>query len=331
MKLEKGNFIWGILLILLGAFALAQGSDWFSEWETMAVVGLLALLGAIALAGYIVNGWRRWALLIPAMGLLGSALLLWLVEEANVEGEIAGGLFMTMISVPFWIAFLSERQRNWWALIPGWVLLAIGLVLTLADLNSASMVGALVMLAIALPFYVLFFARSRFWWAIIVAVIMTVLFLIVLLGDTAAEEFAGAIFMAGVAITFFVIYTKRRNFWWALLTVGIATTLSIVILLDQLDLANEIADRLIPAILFSVPACTLGALYIMRDRYPTDWAIYPAAVLLASAIITAIFGTLSEVVYALLLIMVGVAIIAGAARSREKKPITEPFNHETPD
>ena len=116
MKIKTSSVVWGVLLILLGAIALAQQLDWFAGWDTLALVVVLSILAVIAFVGYLASGWRNWGLLFPAAGLGGGALVAWLVEESATPDEVAGGLFMIIISIPFWIGFLVDRKRSWWAL-----------------------------------------------------------------------------------------------------------------------------------------------------------------------------------------------------------------------
>jgi hypothetical protein len=328
MKLKASSVIWGVLLILLGAIVLAQQLDWIAGWDTSALVVVLSILAVIAFAGYIASGWRNWGLLFPAAGLGGGALVAWLVEESATPDEVAGGLFIIIISVPFWIGFLVDRKRSWWALIPGWSLLAIGLLVSFLDLEDDGLVATLILLAIALPFYVVFVFRRQNWWALIVAVVMTIVAFVPTfaprLEERGADDLIGAFFMLTVAIVFAILFYFRRSFWWALLTAGVTSTLALVILIDFLGLSEAAADRLIPFVLFGGLAVTFAVLYLRRERYPTQWAVYPAAALSASAVMMAIFGSNAAVVWALVFIALGTVIIAGVANTKRKKALTEP-------
>lgn len=236
MKLKTSNLIWGVFLILLGVIALAQQMDWFAGWDTLSPVVVLSILALIAFVGYLASGWRNWGLLFPAAGLGAGALVAWLVEETATPDEVVGGLFMIIISIPFWIGFLVDRKRTWWALIPGWSLLAIGLLVSLVDLEDDRLVGALVLFAIALPFYGVFLFRRQNWWALIVAVVMTIVALVPAfaprLEERGADDLVGAFFILTVALVFSLIFYFRRSFWWALLTSGVTSTLTLVILID---------------------------------------------------------------------------------------------------
>lgn len=319
MRIKPENLMWGVLLIILGALALAYQAEWIPEWNSMTWVIVLGVLGLISLVGYLLSDWKNWGLLFPAVGLLGGALVIWLVEGAEIAGEEAGGLLLMLISIPFWIGFLVDRQRFWWSLIPGWSTFAVGLLLILVNPDEEAIFGSAILFAIALPFYVVFFARRQHWWALIVAVVMTVLAFAPLLKERSMDDLIGALLMGGIAIAFFIVYRLRPDFWWAILTAGVTATLAITIILDLLNVPETLASRLIGGVIFGGLAITFAFLYYRRERYPTEWAIYPAAGLGAAAFVYAIFGSRSEVVWALLLITFGIIIIAGAVRSKEKE------------
>ena len=73
------------------------------------------------------------------------------------------------IGLPFLVVYLLNRS-NWWALIPAWVMLTIGVMVFLIDarLLIDLAIPAYIMFAIAIPFFVVFlYNRKQNRWALI--------------------------------------------------------------------------------------------------------------------------------------------------------------------
>jgi len=100
---------------------------------------------------------------------------------------------LAAIALPFLIAYLRDRKQ-WWALIPAYALLAIGLMVLLTDggLMSDELVAPYVLFAIAVPFFVVFARNTKSWWALIPGGILAVIAFSFLIAQDAAE-YIGAI------------------------------------------------------------------------------------------------------------------------------------------
>jgi hypothetical protein len=371
MNKNRIRYFWGLSLILIGLFFIAVNLEIIPELSANAWAIGFAVLGLIFLTGYFVSGIDNWWVLFPGLGSLAIAGTIFLVE-AGVEGSLAGGIFMLVISVPFWVAFLSDRKSNWWALIPGWTLVAVGVVVILIDSLPGELVGSLIMFAIALPFIVVYLYNREYWWALIPAYVLTAIGLILLLetlGGISGELFVALILFA-VALPFFVVFLSNREYWWALIPAGVLAMLGLVFLfigavggelfgaiilfaialpfyvvyfrspenwwglipagvltavgattlVAGAGLSGAQVERLVPAVLLFGIALTFAALWLARSKIRrTDWAKYPAAVLALSAALVLIFGIRVELIWSLALIAFGVYLLYRGARPRDAK------------
>lgn len=154
---------------------------------------------------------------------------------ANV-GDIFWGAFFLVGGVLFLVAFFTG---SWWAVIPGCVLAAIGVLILLPD--SLQLFGGAVFLGgLALAFWVVYAtaARER-WWALIPAGVLTTLAAMTFLPDMVGGVATGSIFFLGLALTFLLValLAKQRWAWYpaaALFLVGL------LVLIAVGDIANYI-------------------------------------------------------------------------------------------
>ena len=173
MKLLKSRVLWGILLILVGVLFLLESLAILSLGGAWAVV--FAAAGLI-FAYSVIEDRERWWAVIPAMALLGIAALVGLdAFFPGVDGEWGGGIFLGALSISFWIIYIATRREQWWALIPGGVLLALAAAVPLEPYISEGAFGGLVLLGIGLTFaivYALPTPEGRMKWALIPAAIL---------------------------------------------------------------------------------------------------------------------------------------------------------------
>lgn len=357
MYMNRARYFWGLALILAGLFFLAVNMGLVPELSANAWTIGFAVLGLIFLAGYFITGIDNWWVLIPGLGSLAIAAAIWLTT-AGVSGNLAGGLLLLTISVPFWVAYLTNRKTNWWAAIPGWSIAAVGVIVLLVDLLPGEVIGSLVMFAIALPFVVVYLTNREYWWALIPAYVLTAIGLIILLeslGGIGGDLFVALILFA-VALPFLVVYLHNRTNWWALIPAGVLALVALVflftgafggelfaafiifavalpflfvffrspeswwglipagilatvgatILIAGAGLPEEQLERLISAVLLFGIGLTFAALWLARSKARhTDWAKYPAAVLLLAAALVFIFGIRAELIWSLALIAFG--------------------------
>ncbi len=113
-------------------------------------------------------------------------------------------------AVPFglgglaFILVLLRSRQNWWAAIPGVVLLALGALIALGEFApkfADSYGGTLFLGGIGLAFWIVYLLNVRFWWALIPAGVMTTLAAVATFEEVGSFE-GGAVFFLGLALTF---------------------------------------------------------------------------------------------------------------------------------
>ncbi|MGD8456740.1 MAG: hypothetical protein PVF83_10170 [Anaerolineales bacterium] len=184
--IDLGIFFLGGLITL--AIFLTDRSDWtllipayvllaistigaVAIWELVSgdLVGtvVLTLVAIPFLAVYIRNKVHWWAL-IPSFILLAIALMLLLTSLNILSDDQIAPFILYAIAIPFLVVYYINRE-NWWALIPAYTMIVIGTMVGLIEANVLDdfLVPAYIMLAIAIPFFVVYFRNKENWWALI--------------------------------------------------------------------------------------------------------------------------------------------------------------------
>jgi len=184
---RKQALVWGGLLILLGAVLLVEAFTDLSAWAWVAILAA----GGLGAFGVYLTDRSEWALLIPAYVLWAIAGLVALIELNILQDPFIATYVLTAIALPFLVVFLRNRDQ-WWALIPAYVLLAVGVMVGLLGLGVLTnlLVPAYVMFAIAIPFFVVYVRNPKQWWALIPGGIMAVIGLSFLIAEAAVQYVA---------------------------------------------------------------------------------------------------------------------------------------------
>jgi hypothetical protein len=193
---KKQGLVWGGLLILFGVMALVATLTDLSAWLWVVV---LAVAGLLVFGVYLTDRSEA-TLLIPAYVLWAVAGLVTLTTLDVLPDEFIALYVLAAIALPFLVVFLRDRAQ-WWALIPAYVLLAVGLMVVLLESGVLSelLVPAYVMFAVAIPFLVVFALNPKQWWPLIPGGIMAVIGLAFLVAE-AAVEYIGPIALVVVGI-----------------------------------------------------------------------------------------------------------------------------------
>jgi hypothetical protein len=163
-----------------------------------------------------------WGVLLIAGGII------FLLENLGFMeiGEAFWGVLFGVAAMGFLSVYLSNRE-NWWALIPGMVLLSIGVLLILNALfpgDTGDFGGVIVVGGIGLAFLFIYLTNRDQWWAIIPAGVMLSLSIALLLSEVISGfEFTG-IFFLGMGLTFAVVAvlpTQHGQMKWAYIPAGI--------------------------------------------------------------------------------------------------------------
>jgi len=139
-------------------------------------------------------------------------LLLALVD--SIPGEMVATLVLLSIAAPFLVIFILDRRKKW-ALIPAFVLAAVGFIPLLSSAVPGEFIGAYIMFMISLPFFLLFFSSPDNWWALLPAGSTASVGLLILLVGIGGPFLGGSVppgvMFLGLAATFWVLWLRRRS------------------------------------------------------------------------------------------------------------------------
>jgi hypothetical protein len=189
MRRIEWRVLVGILLVAVGALLLLQTFNILRfVWEVVWTV--LFLAGGAGFLVVFLGGEENWWAVIPGMALLGIGALIGL-SILGLDDTIGGALFLGALSLAFWLVYLRRRD-NWWAVIPGGVLLTLAAVAGLEGIVPWAETGGLFFLGLALTFaavYLMPTPQGRMTWALIPAVVLFVVGLIVVLATSSVLQF----------------------------------------------------------------------------------------------------------------------------------------------
>jgi drug/metabolite transporter (DMT)-like permease len=196
--------VWGLLLTAYVLLAVS-GLITFAELEILPDPFIaIYVLTAVALPFLVVflRDRSKWWALIPCYVLVAIAIMIGLTEWEILPDAFVATYVLTAIALPFLVVFLRDHS-NWWALIPSYVLLAIGVMVALIELHVLNdlVIPAYVLLAIAFPFFVVYARDPKQWWPLIPGGIVALIGISFLLA-TEAVQYVGAVvlILAGVVV-----------------------------------------------------------------------------------------------------------------------------------
>jgi len=315
MKAKSVNLFWGLILILGGGLFLADNLgylnlDSLTPYVWSVIFGAASLL---FLALYLVSGVQKWGLLFPASISAGVALTIYMANATNADAAV-GAPVLISVAVPFAVAFLLDARRNWWALIPTWVMVVITLITLVVDHVSGEAIGSLFMFAVALPFAGVYLANRTRRWALIPAFVISAIAVIPLLANRATGELIGAYVTMMIALPFFIVYLWSPKNWWALIPAGFMGTIAIGLLVFLPGPGEIEHPEWMAALLFLGWALTFGALWLRRRSQPTEWAGYPALGFALSSPLVFFLGDNFELVWPIIIIALGIMVLFGSLR-----------------
>jgi hypothetical protein len=199
---------------------------------------------------------------------------------------------------------MNKRSKNKWGL---WKLIVfIGMVFILVcggvlakNLFGENMTGPIFLFIFAMGFLGLSFLSRKNWWSIIPGGFFLSAGVAASLDNLIPESYlTGTIFLFILAATFFTLVAFSKKRWWAIMPGGLFFSLGLVVMLDNLIPHEDFAVLPISLkmgffvwVLILGLAVTFGILWLMRKTQPTNWAKYPAVVLLVTAILAFILSS----------------------------------------
>ena len=191
--------------------------------------------------------------LAQQLGLFGATQFPWYIIPFGI------------LALLFLLTFVLDR-RQWWALIPGFIMLGLTLLI-FNDQNhllTDTQAGAMFLFSIGLPFLLIFLFNRSMWWALIPGGVLSVVALITLLSDREASgQLLAATIFFGLAIVFALVrFATRSNPYmgWATWVAVILAVIGVVVLIT----GPQVAPIVGPAILIGI-----GLFLLIRALRPT--------------------------------------------------------------
>jgi hypothetical protein len=185
--------------------------------------------------------------------LLGVGLLLLgvlsLLQSLNilVSGAFTALMFALLfasVGITF-LAVLARGRQNWWAAIPGCVMLGLAFTILLGEFGSPALQrlgGPLFLASISAAFWVVYYLVPSNWWAIIPGGVLATLAVVAAVPN-AADDFTGSLFFLGLAATFGLLWllpVQGKRMTWPIYPAAALGIMAIVVLLSQSNLVGYI-------------------------------------------------------------------------------------------
>ncbi|MBN1286523.1 MAG: hypothetical protein JXB47_14080 [Anaerolineae bacterium] len=162
--------------------------------------------------------------LVVGLGLIGLGVL-WLVSTTDIiADDLMGWLWVVAMGVVAGVfVWVYRSTEELGALLGAYISGAIAVIILLGQINLAGpWIGVFVMLAIAAPFFFVWWRDRQQWWALIPAYVMVAISGVILLSETIAGELIGTYVLWAIALPFGVLFLlKPRENWWALIPGGV--------------------------------------------------------------------------------------------------------------
>ena len=197
------------------------------------------------------------SVLVPVIGgiLLIAAGVIFLLTNLKIiqlPWEFLIGPLFGLGGIIFLLVFIINN-KDWWALIPGFILIAIGTIIFM-DQNLggfADQWGGLVFLGLlGCAFLLIYILHPQNWWSIIPGGVLLTLGGVSLIPEK-NEGLIGGLFFVGLAITFGLVYILPKpagKLKWALYPAGIMLILGIASLLGVDRLINFVGPLILLAV-----------------------------------------------------------------------------------
>jgi hypothetical protein len=314
MKSNRSGLFWGILLIAAGAVALAQQMGYLEEISDTVWIWVFGFVSLVAFISYALSGWTQWGWLFPA-GIFGGLAVTAALAINDVGTAAVGSPLFFGLLLPFAAAYLSDRTRNWWALIPGGVMAFLALTTLVVDSARGEWIGSLFLFLIGASFLLVYLNNRTRTWALLVAYILGVLSIAPLMTSSGRDgAYFGPIFLLAVAVPFFVVYFRQPEHWWAIIPAGVMTTLALIAGLaisGWIRSANE--SGYANALLMGGLAVTFAVVWL---RHAKPWARVVTIALAAVALASIFFTSYSQIFWPVAIILVGIYLFYTALRPK---------------
>ena len=175
------RIVGGILLVVVGILTLLQGLGALDNIAPIFWAIIFCIGGILLLYIFLANRVHWWAI-IPGFLLLSVAALLVVEEFApDLGGDWEGVLVLGGIGAAFWVIYFMKREQ-WWAIIPGGVMVTLALVTGLSSVFEGAEIGGVFLIGLGLTFGLLSLLptpEGRMKWALIPAAVLSIVGLLI--------------------------------------------------------------------------------------------------------------------------------------------------------
>ena len=196
-----------------------------------------------------------WGLLLIAGGFL------FLLDSLGIVavGAVLWPVLIGFASLVFLVIFLRAPQHNWWAAIPGFVLLGLTGTIAVEELAreaAGDWGGAIFLMGISVAFWAVYAVNQEHWWAVIPGGVLLTLAVVAGLSSTLEGVEMGGVFFFGLGLTFAllaILPTPEGRMTWAVIPAVVLVFAGALISAA----AAEVINYLWPV------ALVLGGLYLL--------------------------------------------------------------------
>ena len=143
--------------------------------------------------------------------------------------------------------YLTDRA-DWSLLLPAYVMFVIALLIALdtSRVLRGEATAVFVLIAVALPFLVVYLRNRSQWWALIPAYVLAAVALMLGLQEAGvlSESLTAPYVLFVIAIPFFVIFARKPKQWWPLIPAVVLTIVGLSLLI-----ATDVGGYIGPVIL----------------------------------------------------------------------------------
>jgi len=200
-----------------------------------------------------------WGVLLIAAGVLFLLDSLGAIAVGAVVWPVIAGA----ASLAFLFVFVSAPRSNWWAAIPGFVLLGLSGTILLDRLLPAigeAWGGTLFLGGIGLAFWVVYLVNTQNWWAIIPGGVLFTLAFVAGPWQGVKSPETGSVFFFGLGLTFALLAllpTPQGRLTWALIPAVVLLTMGVLLTAAASELMNY----------FWPVALVAGGLYLLYRAF----------------------------------------------------------------
>lgn len=312
MNKNLANVFWGIILIAGGAYALVQTTGYDLLQSPTLWAFIFGGISILSLIFYFTDGVKSWSWLFP-VGIFAALSFLMAMVANNVDNPAMVAPLFIGIGLPFVVAYVLDREKNWWALIPMGVMSFLTLVMLAVDNVGGEWIGSGFLFIIALTFFLIYLNR-RALWAAITSYALFALGLIPLMAMTSKAEFSGVVVFLAIGLPFLYVYFTNPARWWAIIPAGVMLTMGLVtaiILLSGIP-GPEYDSRVANAIIFAGLAATFAVVWF---RHQKRWSMF-AAIISAVIGFTGFFIRNIDNYLPVLMMSIGVYLLYNALRPK---------------